>query len=89
MERLPLSPYGEVAARTRIRSAEHGWNGRDQETVAFAYMVGSVRRNGTRFQSGHDEIIAFLKRKWARELGDRLIRELCTFAGHRIAVRFT
>jgi nuclear transport factor 2 (NTF2) superfamily protein len=31
---------------------------------------------------------AFLERKWARELDDRLIKELWAHDGHRIAVRF-
>ena len=34
------------------------------------------------------EIEVFLIRKWARELDYRLIKELWTFAGNRIAVRF-
>ena len=37
---------------------------------------------------GRQEIVAFLTRKWAKELDYRLIKELCTFAGDRIAVRF-
>ena len=32
--------------------------------------------------------MAFLTRKWNRELDYRLIKELWTFAGERIAVRF-
>ena len=34
------------------------------------------------------EIIAFLTRKWTKELGYRLIKELWAFTGNRIAVRF-
>jgi uncharacterized protein len=30
----------------------------------------------------------FLRRKWAKELDYRLIKELWAFAGNRIAVRF-
>lgn len=37
---------------------------------------------------GRDEIKAFLTKKWARELDYRLIKEIWTFAGNRIAVRF-
>ena len=37
---------------------------------------------------GRPEIEAFLTRKWARELDYRLIKELWTFSGNRIAVRF-
>ena len=38
--------------------------------------------------SGRAEIVAFLTRKWRRELDYRLIKELWAFAGDRIAVRF-
>ena len=38
--------------------------------------------------TGRDEIVAFLTRKWARELDYRLIKELWAFTGNRIAVRF-
>ncbi|HTA24661.1 MAG TPA: DUF1348 family protein [Terriglobales bacterium] len=34
------------------------------------------------------EIIAFLSRKWAKELDYRLIKEMWAFTGNRIAVRF-
>ncbi len=37
---------------------------------------------------GRQEIIQFLKRKWAKELDYRLIKELWAFGGNRIAVRF-
>ena len=37
---------------------------------------------------GRQEIVAFLTRKWAKELDYRLIKELWTFAGDHIAVRF-
>jgi nuclear transport factor 2 (NTF2) superfamily protein len=32
--------------------------------------------------------VAFLRRKWSRELDYRLIKELWSFDGNRIAVRF-
>src|SRR5205807_4210332 len=34
------------------------------------------------------DIIAFLSRKWAKELDYRLIKEMWAFTGNRIAVRF-
>ena len=40
------------------------------------------------FPTGREEIVAFLTRKWARELDYRLIKELWTFRENRIAVRF-
>jgi len=50
--------------------------------------VDSRWRNRAEFVNGRQEIIAFLKRKWTRELDYRLIKELWAFDGNRIAVRF-
>ena len=41
-----------------------------------------------RVPRGREEIIAFLARKWARELDYRLEKELWAFTDDRIAVRF-
>ena len=70
------------------RAAEDAWNSRDPERVALGYTEKSVWRNRVEFLVGRGEIVAFLKRKWARELDYRLIKEVWTFAGSRIAVRF-
>jgi len=37
---------------------------------------------------GRAQIVEFLTRKWNKELDYRLIKELWTFEGNRIAVRF-
>jgi hypothetical protein len=68
--------------------AEAGWNNRDPEKVALAYTIDSQWRNRAEFPIGREQIIAFLKRKWASENEYRLIKELWTFDGNRIAVRF-
>ncbi len=72
----------------KVRLAEDGWNTRDAGKVATAYTVDSVWRNRTEFITGRLEIEAFLKRKWAKELEYRLIKELWAYNGNRIAVRF-
>jgi nuclear transport factor 2 (NTF2) superfamily protein len=56
--------------------------------VALAYTPDSQWRNRSEFPRGRDEIIAFLTRKWSRELDYRLIKELWAFRDNRIAVRF-
>jgi nuclear transport factor 2 (NTF2) superfamily protein len=56
--------------------------------VALAYTPDSRWRNRSEFINGRAEIVAFLKRKWAKELEYRLIKELWAFSGDRIAVRF-
>jgi nuclear transport factor 2 (NTF2) superfamily protein len=68
--------------------AEDAWNMRDPERVALAYTEDSRWRNRSEFFQGRHEIVAFLQRKWARELDYRLIKELWAFHADRIAVRF-
>ena len=88
MTRPPLPPFSAETAAAKVRAAEDGWNGRNPAKVALAYTPGSQWRNRAEFLDGRDQIEAFLTRKWARELDYRLIKELWTFAGNRIAVRF-
>ncbi|MBN9671985.1 DUF1348 family protein [Roseibium aggregatum] len=88
MTRPPLPPFNEDTAAEKVRLAEDAWNGRSPEKVALAYTADSLWRNRSDFISGREEIIAFLTRKWTRELDYRLIKELWAFTGNRIAVRF-
>jgi nuclear transport factor 2 (NTF2) superfamily protein len=68
--------------------AEDAWNTRDPERVSRAYTEDSVWRNRAEFLRGRAAIVAFLQRKWARELEYRLIKEVWAFTENRIAVRF-
>ena len=86
--RPPFPPFTRETAIQKIRMAEDAWNTRDPERVALAYTPDSVWRNRAEFLAGRAEIVQFLKRKWARELDYRLIKELWTFGDNRIAVRF-
>ena len=88
MTRPPVPPFDREAAITKVRKAEDAWNTRDPEKVAGAYTEGSQWRNRAEFPTGRAQIIAFLTRKWARELDYRLIKELWAFGDDRIAVRF-
>lgn len=87
-QRPPLPPFTLETATQKVRLAEDGWNGRDPEKVSLAYTEDSVWRNRAEFLQGRPAIIAFLQRKWARELDYRLIKELWAFRDSRIAVRF-
>lgn len=87
-QRPPVPPFTLETAVQKVRMAEDAWNTRDPERVAGAYTVDSQWRNRAEFPKGRAEIVAFLTRKWARELDYRLIKELWTFGGNRIAVRF-
>src|SRR6202011_4260543 len=86
--RLPIPPFDRDAATKKVRLAEDAWNSRDPEKVAGAYTLDSVWRNRSEFLSGREAIIQFLRRKWAKELDYRLIKELWAFRENRIAVRF-
>ena len=88
MTRPPLPPFAAETAAQKVRAAEDAWNRCDPQTVALAYSPDSRWRNRDEFIAGRDEIVAFLQRKWAKELEYRLIKEMWAFGGNRIAVRF-
>jgi nuclear transport factor 2 (NTF2) superfamily protein len=80
--RPPLPPFTRETAILKVRLAEDAWNSRDAE------KVDSLWRNRSEFVNGRAEIVAFLTRKWSKELDYRLIKELWAFNENRIAVRF-
>ena len=86
--RPPLPPFDLDTAIQKVRMAENAWNHRDPGRVSMAYTPVSVWRNRAEFFSGRASIVAFLERKWAREMDYRLIKELWAFHDNRIAVRF-
>lgn len=86
--RPPLPPFTRDTALQKVRLAEDGWNSRDPARVALVYTEDSQWRNRAEFPRGRAQIVAFLSRKWARELDYRLIKELWAFEDNRIAVRF-
>jgi nuclear transport factor 2 (NTF2) superfamily protein len=87
-QRPPLPPFTMETAIEKVRLAEDGWNSRDPEKVSLAYTVDSYWRNRAEFVQGREAIVAFLARKWQRELDYRLIKELWGFRENRMAVRF-
>ena len=86
--RPPVPPFSRQTAVQKVRMAEDAWNSRDAARVAVAYTSDSQWRNRAEFIRGRAEIEAFLRRKWARELDYRLIKEVWAFHDNRIAVRF-
>lgn len=86
--RPPLPPFNPESAAQKVQAAEDAWNTRDPERVAQAYSADSVWRNRDQFVTGRDEIVAFLTRKWERELDYALRKNLWCFGVERIAVRF-
>ena len=86
--RPPLPPFTLETATQKVRLVEDAWNSRDPERVSLGYNSSSRWRNRSEFFAGREQIVAFLRRKWARELDYRLIKELWAFRDNRIAVRF-
>lgn len=84
----PVPPFTLESATLKVRAAEDAWNTRDPERVSLAYTEDSQWRNRAEFLTGREAIKDFLKRKWAKELDYRLIKELWAFSSDRIAVRF-
>jgi len=87
-QRPPLPPFTRETAMQKVRLAEDAWNSADPAKVALAYTIDSRWRNRSEFVRGREEIIAFLTRKWAKELDYHLIKELWAYDADRIAVRF-
>jgi nuclear transport factor 2 (NTF2) superfamily protein len=87
-DRPPLPPFTAETAAQKARAAEDAWNSCDPERVALAYTEDSRWRNRDRFLTGREDIVAFLRQKWVRELEYRLVKEVWTYGGNRIAVRF-
>jgi len=81
-------PFTEETARAKVKAAEDAWNSRDPERVALAYTKASHWRNRTEFFTGREAIKKFLRRKWAKELDYRLMKELWAYTGNHISVRF-
>ena len=88
MTRPPLPPFTAETAARKVQAAEDAWNTRDPERVAAAYSPDSVWRNRSEFVTGRAEIVAFLTRKWERELDYALRKELWAFTDNRIAVHY-
>ena len=89
MERLPLPPFTMETAAQKARLAEDAWNTRAPARVVGAYTADSRWRNRAEIFSGHEAIVAFLRRKWQHELEYRLIKEVWGIYDNHIAVRFS
>jgi uncharacterized protein len=87
-KRFLIPPFDMETALQKVQAAEDAWNTRDPERVALAYTIDTEWRNRTEFINGRDEVVAFLKRKWAKELDYKLKKELWGFRENRMAVRF-
>jgi nuclear transport factor 2 (NTF2) superfamily protein len=87
-KKYPLPPFTLETARQKVQLAEDTWNSKNPEKIASAYSIDTEWRNRTTFVNGREEVIAFLKGKWEKELHYKLKKELWSFQNNRIAVRF-
>ena len=86
--RMPIPPFSEETAKQKVQAAENAWNNKDPEIVSLAYTIDTECRNRNEFINGREEVKAFLKKKWEKELEYRLKKELWCFTDNKIAVRF-
>jgi nuclear transport factor 2 (NTF2) superfamily protein/pimeloyl-ACP methyl ester carboxylesterase len=86
--RPPFPPFNRESALQKVQMAEDAWNSKDPERVSLAYTVDTEWRNRSEFINGREEVKAFLKRKWEKELDYKLKKELWGFRENRMAVRF-
>ncbi|VXA91058.1 nuclear transport factor 2 family protein [Citricoccus sp. K5] len=86
--RPPFPPFTEETARQKVQAAEDAWNTCDPHRVSLAYTSDSAWRNRDRFLTGRQEIVEFLTAKWEREQEYALRKNLWSYSGNRIAVRF-
>jgi len=87
-QKHPLPPFTLDTAKEKIQMAENAWNSKDPVKVSEAYTIDSEWRNRDTFLTGRTEIVAFLTKKWEKELNYKLKKEYWAHAGNRIAVRF-
>lgn len=83
-----LPPFNQQSATEKVRMAEDAWNSRDPLRVAQVYSLDTRWRNRSEEVQGRDAVVAFLSRKWVKELDYRLIKELWAWHEDRLAVRF-
>ncbi|MDH6578365.1 nuclear transport factor 2 family protein [Kitasatospora sp. MAP5-34] len=87
-QRPPLPPFTTETALLKVQAAEDAWNTRDPELVSLAYTEDCEWRNRDVFLHGREQVVAFLRSKWERELDYRLRKELWAHTDNRISVRF-
>lgn len=87
-QKHPLPPFTLETALEKIQLAEDAWNTQNPEKASKAYTIDSEWRNRDTFVNGREEIVAFLQKKWEKELNYKLKKEYWAHTDNRIAVRF-
>ncbi|EGS22956.1 uncharacterized protein CTHT_0014350 [Thermochaetoides thermophila DSM 1495] len=84
----PFPPFTWEEAHQKVKAAQAAWNTRNPEAVQYAYTPDSIWRNRDVFLQGREEIVQFLRQKWAKEQEYRLRKELFAVTDNKIAVQF-
>ncbi|KAG8425968.1 hypothetical protein J3459_008567 [Metarhizium acridum] len=86
--KAPYPPFTAETARIKVKAAQDAWNTKGPDTVKMAYTPDSIWRNRDQFLVGRHAIREFLSKKWDKERGYRLRKELFAFTDDKIAVQF-
>jgi len=86
LHHLP-SPLAQETAIRKVRATQDNWNTRYPQRALLAYTADSYWRKRAEFGSDQPEVVAFLIRNWAKELGGGLIKELWAWSGAKITDR--
>lgn len=80
----PFPPFTFETATIKVKAAQDMWNTKDPHKVKHGYTSDSIWRNRDTFLKGTDQIVEFLTKKWARENGYRLRKELFAFRDNKV-----
>ncbi|GJC85599.1 hypothetical protein ColLi_08437 [Colletotrichum liriopes] len=92
--RPPFPPFTKETAQAKVKAAQDAWNTKsvaplpDPAKVKLAYTSDSIWRNRDTFLQGREQIEQWLTKKWEKEDGYRLRKELFAFTDNKIAVQF-
>ncbi|KAI8970553.1 DUF1348-domain-containing protein [Trametes punicea] len=82
-----IPPFTAQTALQKVKAVQDLWNTQDPARVAFGYTHDTIWRNRDTFLNGRDQVIEFLTKRWKKENGYRLRKELFAFTDNRIAVQ--
>jgi nuclear transport factor 2 (NTF2) superfamily protein len=81
----PFPPFTLETATIKVKAAQNVWNTKDPHKVKHAYTPDSIWRNRDTFIKGTDQIVEFLSKKWEKENGYRLRKELFAFRDNKVS----
>ncbi|EIW55754.1 DUF1348-domain-containing protein [Trametes versicolor FP-101664 SS1] len=83
-----VPPFTAETALRKVKIAQDLWNTKDPAKVSLAYTPDTIWRNRDTFLKGREEVVQFLTKKWQKENGYRLRKDLFAFTDNKIAVQF-